>query len=670
MKKEESLNKIARHIGALCLWLCLVVLAYTQSACPSAPTTPDGGEKDDPPVYSEQAIPLSLDPAAPALPFPSDFLAKDDPASPTSLRIALNDKKNSRLIDEGLLLFGDLYPKLLSQLDGWSAAGSFVISLTGEIRTDNLPGDPAAALASQAPPAILLDVDPTSPEKGQRIPLLVHYKNLPDSAKSPQHLLHLRPLYVLQPRRRYLIALTSALQDKEGKPLAPSETFRYLRGEIDPPNDHPARAQIERERLRLLEPLALLAQQGIPRNELGLAFLVTTGSTMHDLIAADEIAAADPRLQTPKIDLARKEDGKLKIYEKITDVPHAPQGTRSEGVLATLAGHYDAPNFRNQDGEWIDKDGKPALQEITKISFLLVLPEALRQEAVPLVVIQHGLNSYKENMLKMASAFAKRGVAALMIDAVSHGDRAVNRMQGGLEFLAFTSGLRFLDNFRQSVIDHSHLSRMLDHFAKLDLYPFNQPDGKPDLQITRRAYIGHSLGGIFGGVLLSLQPQTAAVIAASGGRFEDLMVGILGSRLPAGNELLTLKVSLVLQQFLNRADPMNAAAWWKTRDPQSWKARQILMQQANRDEVMPAAATWSQAFAFELPQIRPSFLALPGLLEASSPQLERGITQFPEALHNYILDEAYPPETLQAQEQAAHFLTTFLKTGKGEIKAP
>ncbi|MCB9640684.1 MAG: hypothetical protein H6727_17445 [Myxococcales bacterium] len=634
------------------------------AGCPNAPTGGDGGNTEQTPLErSNQKVVFQLDPASPKMPFPCDVLTKEDPSTPTGRRISLTDKKNNGLIDEGLTLFGDIYVQMLNQLDGWSAAGSILVPLEDDVRQDNLPQDKDATPADAA--VVLLDVDPNSPDKGKRIPVLAFSKSITKPNDIVQHYLQLKPAFPLRPHTRYLVALTQYLQDKNNKSLAPSEDFLFASGQKSVPSEHPAKDKLDDMKKRLTDPLQMLEKEGFSTSSLSLAFLITTGAGPKALLAA-----RDAVLKEDKVTYTFDPDGDKKdnVYLNPLEAPNVNKKTRTDSILALLTGTFDAPDFRNDKEEWVVEAGVPKLQKWTPVPFLLVLPKAIEQGPVPIVVIQHGLNSYKENMLKMASAFATRGVAVVALDTVAHGDRASKRDQAVLKYMAFTSGLRFLDNFRQSAIEHVQFARLVESFSKLDIYPLGAPDGKPDFVSAKHAYIGHSLGGIIGGLLLGLQPETAMVIAASGGRFEDLVLGILGNFLPTGNEYLTVPVTAVMQQFLDRADPLNTAAWWMRNEPTLWEKRQVLMQQAMNDETMPAEATWSMARTLLLPQFDPILTTVSGL--SSEKSTLRALTQFADATHNYILDEGYPQLTVQAQEQAAHFLSTALKTGTAELKAP
>lgn len=633
------------------------------AGCPAAPQGGDGGQQEqDPQQRSSLRAIFQLDPSAPKMPFPCDILTQEDAKTPTGRRISLKESKNNGLIDEGLTLFGDIYIKMLNQLDGWSAAGSILVPLEGEIRQDNLPN-----FSRETPkdaPVVVMDVDPASPDQNKRIPVSVSLLNFSDAKQGHPHILKIQPLLPLRPHTRYLVALTASLQDKQNRPLAASEDFLYVSAQKPIPAEHPAKSRIEEAKIRLQGPMATLEKEGIAKSSLSLAFLVTTGSGPKDLLAA-----RDTILKENKLDYTfdPDKDGKPNLYNNPLEVPNVPAKTRTDDILAILKGTFESPEFRNTKGEWEVEAGRPKLQGWLAIPFLLILPKAIAQGPVPIAVVQHGLSSYKENMVKIAHAFTTRGVAVVAIDTVAHGERSKNPAQAGLEYMAFTSGLRFLDNFRQSAIEHVQLDRLVASFEKLDIYPLGQPDGKPDFLPTGRAYLGHSLGGIIGGLLSGLRPETTMVIAASGGRFEDLMGGILGNVLPKGNESLILQTTTVIQQFLDRADPINSLAWSQRENPTLWEKRQILMQQAMKDETMPAAATWSMARVFSLPQIAPILQAVNGLDPNATPQ--RGLTQFADALHNYILDEEYSPLTLQAQAQSAHFLVSALKHGKAEVKA-
>src|SRR5690606_26965277 len=74
--------------------------------------------------------------------------------------------------------------------DGWGLSNGVFIQTTGPLDPSTFPADPAASLGAEAS-VFLLNVDPHSPGRGERIPLNVSVP--PEDHLTPPHLLAATP---------------------------------------------------------------------------------------------------------------------------------------------------------------------------------------------------------------------------------------------------------------------------------------------------------------------------------------------------------------------------------------------------------------------------------------------------------------------------------------------
>ena len=131
----------------------------------------------------------------------------------------------------------------------------------------------------------------------------------------------------------------------------------------------------------------------------------------------------------------------------------------------------------------------------------LVKPEA----GWPIVIMQHGLSGYKEQMLAVTGALSIYGIATIAIDAPLHGSRGfdldgdgndeINGSDTTLHYINLASLLTGRDNFRQTIADTLGLRLGLSFMGAADT------NGAPvDLMIDKSNvhYFGISLGGIMG----------------------------------------------------------------------------------------------------------------------------------------------------------------------------
>ncbi|WP_440904179.1 VolA/Pla-1 family phospholipase [Catenovulum sp. SX2] len=121
----------------------------------------------------------------------------------------------------------------------------------------------------------------------------------------------------------------------------------------------------------------------------------------------------------------------------------------------------------------------------------------------PVVILQHGITSRKEDMLALTAALSKAGFATIAMDMVLHGSRGfdvtgdgnadvvANDEKGATAYMNLQNARAMRDNMRQSIVD---LLRLRAAIASLAGQEF---DGQM-LDVSNVSFVGHSLGGIVG----------------------------------------------------------------------------------------------------------------------------------------------------------------------------
>ncbi|MBZ0253313.1 MAG: hypothetical protein K8I02_08245, partial [Candidatus Methylomirabilis sp.] len=99
---------------------------------------------------------------------------------------------------------------------GAANGGAIFLPFTGSIDPATLPATPEESLAPEAS-AFLIDVDPASPERGRRLPLLAKFKPTGNALRA-DHLLALLPYpgVVLRPGTLYAAGVTRGVRDVQG----------------------------------------------------------------------------------------------------------------------------------------------------------------------------------------------------------------------------------------------------------------------------------------------------------------------------------------------------------------------------------------------------------------------------------------------------------------------
>lgn len=213
----------------------------------------------------------------------------------------------------------------------------------------------------------------------------------------------------------------------------------------------------------------------------------------------------------------------------------------------------------------------------------------------PVLIFQHGLTRSRLDAVAVADAFADAGYVVVSIDLPLHGITAtanpfyqaanertfnldlVNNTTlaagpdgtidgSGTHFVNLTSLLTTRDNLRQGAVDLLALVRSLPALSV-------DGDATGDIDATRVHYLGHSLGGIVGGVLLGSAGASeirTGVLANAGGGIAQTIVDspAFGPRIVAGLTAQGLAPGTTLfAQFIRDAqtvveagDPVNYIA--------------------------------------------------------------------------------------------------------------
>jgi dienelactone hydrolase len=269
-------------------------------------------------------------------------------------------------------------------------------------------------------------------------------------------------------------------------------------------------------------------------------------------------------------------------------------------------------DYRNE-GRVVDDTVDPVEAEIPVTIWL----PAEGSGPFPTIVFGHGLNDGREGGRDIVERLAPFGYAIVAMDAVEHGDHPGiaegDTAEPALRFLGIDlqaveiDGERIRGNFDQTNLDRLRLIRLLRADPDID------DDGEADLDATRIAYVGASLGALCGTGLVALSPDLDAAIFTIGGArllsivtdsellssFEPVISAVFGSR--AGFDRF-----VPLAQHL--VDPSDPGVWaphliddrLDDRTPPS-----LLMTVGTSDEVVPPASGRMLARSVGAPHIAP-----------------------------------------------------------------
>jgi hypothetical protein len=541
--------------------------------------------------------------------------------------------------------------------------------------------------------------------------------------------LALQPDALLNEHSRYLLVVTDGVRDAAGAPLRPSHGFEAAL--------HRASDRDTGEYRRDLRD-ATRAHRGAARQRVVAASVFSTQSSTVELLRVMrqvKQAAAGPvdfmLGRTAAGDAVRSvfATADLGAVRLRRQVGTAPQFAESALPLAALqlvpgaVGRIAYGSFRSADYQTADKFipptgtllGQPQPQGSNDLVFQLFLPAGTPPAGGwPVAIFGHG---FGDSMLgapwTVASVFASQGLATLSIQVVGHGGGALGQLlvqskagdvvqlsAGGRGFdqdgngrIDATEGVnaaapRILigsrDSLRQTVIDLMQLVRQVQAGIDVD------GDGTADLDARRIYYTGQSFGGIYGTMLLGVEPDVQAgvpnvpggsitEIARLGG-FRPLTGQTLAARTPslinladpsgiAFNENLPLRDqppvvthvpgAMAIAQLLDRTqwaqqpgNPVSYAALIRKDPPPGHAGKPVLFQFAKGDTTVPNPTTTAILRAGELADRAVYFRN--DLAFAANPATPKN----PHTFLSNVANAAVGPLALAAQQQIAVFFAS------------
>ena len=611
-------------------------------------------------------------------PYPSNRYAVPDAATATGLRVRVSPETTADPVS-----FGSVGEQL-NEMDGFSTAGGVVVMFTGPIDLRGIVGDPLADPPEADPPRdaddykepgsplVLVNVDPSSPERGQAHGLIPRFwAQAKDSYYiSDEFTLIAQPSTPLLPGTRYAFAVTRALKSDGGGDILRSPAMdALLRGEGGDAYTSEVQA-------------ALLEMESSPafvdRSDIVLITTFTTASILTPTIAMAKAARASaaPALLDPwSVETPMEGDGRVRFRAV-----------------------YEAPEYRRPapDGQWQIEGGAPVVQKKVGLEVFLAFADGTKSGKRPVVIFGHGLGGDKDGCWGTAARLSGINAAVIAIDSPEHGSRSAeetNVLSSAFAFFGIDPGTqsfdirRARDNFRQMASDQLELVRFLGSLGDLDLLPAGAPDGVPDLDVSRVLYIGHSFGSVQGPTALALAPEISHAVWNVGGdglttllRDSGTFSILVNSLRPPGTpDGAVARFFAVTQAIVDPGDPLNYARFG-TLAPlegvEGWTPRDVLLQEVIDDHIVPNSTSEALARAAGLELIdalRPiaGVKSVPGPVTANLPSGSTGaISQFDRmdgdkaATHGDLI---FSPE---AQAQYVEFFKTGLSSPRATVVSP
>ncbi|MCC7070105.1 MAG: hypothetical protein IT383_02215 [Deltaproteobacteria bacterium] len=586
------------------------------------------------------------------VPYPSDVFLVDDPALPTGKRVAFGGA--AKLLTQSGLT-ADVFDTWAP--DGFSPVTPMVAAFGVAVDPASVPGfaaDPAATLAPGAATA-LIDAD-----TGARI---AHYVDVdPRATDDARRAVTVRPLGRLQPRTRYIVAL-SGLTLPEGDAAPAPEGFRRLRDGQS--GADPALAALAPHFDTKVFPV--IERAGIARGALQLAWDFTTGSderTTDDMLRARAAALA-------ALDLAPSVVTIEAVFED-DDVALAVHD-HAELTWRMIYGSFSAPRVvvANEPGTQLlrDSNGVPTAEGTIEVPFIAVVPASVRDGAAGIpVLFGHGFFGGRDEL----EGFAARNImnevggVGFAIDWQGMSDQDIGRVVatvGG----EVDKSIDFAERVPQAIVNWHALSRALDEGTFFAHDAFTRPPRRPGRDEARvpvidlsrpRCFIGISMGHILGGTMTALNPDVERVALQVGGAaFSTMMfrarpftrfLFLMDLSMP--DALDQQKLHAHMQSQLDRIDPATYARYLLDDElpigpGNAPRDRRVLVQMGVGDPQVPNVGTELHARALRLPVVGGSAKGpIFGLDDVAAPLAGSGLFAYDYGVDTGFYDLATPAD--------------------------
>ncbi len=540
-----------------------------------------------------------------------------------------------------------------------------------------LPDYPADAMRKDSP-IFLMDVDPTSPERGQFFPLdLRYYREA--LTYIPAKTIAAKPMlgFVLRPKTLYAYVVRRDLKDVKGKLLGTTTDLELIKWTSE-------RLSTVEETARKLhkDTFDYLAKAPleVKREDIAAIALFRTGAPyeLSDKLLSHAIALSGP--QAPRITDAAWDSLAYDDYFIVrghyctpnyqSDIDRAPFTQDGGGTLVLDAQGMPAlqpiPAYYRNDGDPEDKDSD--CTPLMKARFVMSVPKQdMPMTGWPILVSAHGTGGSAESFIgnnDIAGWAAKEGFVVVSTDQPLHGatndpgrrpgsDKPVVFDFGGVPIavplgVTLTAQDMFYnpvnpgaarDNARQSMVDTAVLLRLIGNtdFATAMLPSTTIPllaafpsRTNPRFNTSKALLIGHSQGSQTLATQAALDAMVKGVVLSGCGG--DIRYGILRRTKPfelrivlqalLGTTALELDemhpLMSLAQMMADGVDPQSYASLY--RNPLSGRQPQnVLHFVGTNDSYNPRESGEALAIAMRSPQLEPSQGLIAGLSMLSIP---------------------------------------------------
>lgn len=571
-------------------------------------------------------------------PYPSAFVQRDDPSSPTGVRVSLAPEKLP-LRDEVVPL--DVEPYNVA--DGASPLTAILLHFGRDLDPELLPDQFEMPRSLEDGSALaLFDMD-----TGERVPFFAEMDAGPDDDERDRAALIIRPVRPMELGHRHLVVARRGLRDTAGQQIQPTPAFQVL-------VDGTLTGSEELEALR-------------PRYDGIFRFAADHGIAAQDMVVAfDFMVASREHVLGPILSMreqALEAVGTTGLPYAITEVQVDP----NEHMSRIVFGEFEVPTFLDDDDKiQFDADRRPIRQSTNKkYPFTMLIPKKAVDGPLPLVVLGHGIFGSGRDFLTGGGDGAaiqqianQVGGVVIATDWIGLSSADLDRIGEIAESL---DNIHIItDRLQQGLINALSMTRLARGALKDD--PQIQVSAGPLLDLTQTYYWGASLGGIQGSSFISLSPDIARAAFGVPGSTWSAMIprssvfppikALLKPHYPDPLDFL-FGITLIQARF-DYSDPANVTRlMFREPLPDAPPGRLCVLQTAIGDSQVPNITTDILARAMGIKQMVPAVYDVFGLEQAQSPTTDSVLAQY--RMENFD-DPAPPKENLppEADNQVHH----------------
>lgn len=392
------------------------------------------------------------------------------------------------------------------KIDGFSPAAAGYFTFEGPLDPERLPADAKASMDAKSA-LQLVDIDDKSESVGQRTPIVWSFRDrVGDYYLTPNTLSWAPALgHAMRRGTRYAIVVTRDLAGPGGAAAPSAELSAVLDGK-------------GAVGTAWAPAVAALGKAGVAKDRIAHLSVFTTGDPVAETVKLAEHARTLPAPKLKSLSNMMASTAEFDRYEGVYEgSPDYQEGT---------------PPFANDGGGLVfDADGKPVVQRMFDLRFMLIVPNAKKcpmpADGYPLVMYAHGTTGDYSSFFKdgTSDGLVAKCIAGMGVDQIFHGTRPGapalddpdRDMKIQLAFFNLSNAISSRTNTRQSAIDEVARARLLTSGGFVVPAETSATGAAIKFDPKRLGFFGHSQGGLNGALLLAIDDQVKGGVLSGAG---------------------------------------------------------------------------------------------------------------------------------------------------------